>query len=239
MSHVSRIEETGTTLFFGVKASRILSGGNGPWNSGNSTQSGERMVTNPPLKIALAHGMADAREVIHAALVLAEYEDIWICQTAAELIATTIEREPDLIITGVDLPDMDGPTALIEISKSRTIPAIIVTRLQSLELVQRALEDHVMAYMIEPVKPEEIVPTILLVTRRFEQFKELEAENQSLKQALSDRKVIERAKGVLMKQRGLDEEAAYKQLRRQATDNRIRMVEAAEYLLADERLLNE
>lgn len=197
------------------------------------------MTTNLPLKIALAHGVTDAREAIHAALVLAKYEDIWICQTAAELIATTLEREPDLIITGVDLPDMDGPSALIEISKSRMIPAIVVTRQRSLELVQRALEDHVMAYLLEPVKPEEIVPTIFLVIRRFEQLQELEAENQSLKQALSDRKVIERAKGFLMKQRSLDEEAAYKLLRRRATDNRIRMVEAAEQVLAGDRPLDE
>lgn len=193
------------------------------------------MTTHPPLKIALAHGMADAREAIHAALVLSRYEDIWMCRTGAELIATSLEHEPDLIITGVDLPDMDGPSALIEISQTLTIPAIVVTWQRSLELVQRSLEDHVMAYLLEPVKPEEIVPTIFLVTRRFEQLKELEAENQSLKQALADRKVIERAKGFLMKQHGLDEEAAYKQLRRQATDNRIRMVEAAQQVLSDEQ----
>jgi response regulator NasT len=197
------------------------------------------MTTNPPLKIALAHGMVDAREAIHAALVLSRYEDIWICQTGAELIATTLEHEPDLIITGVDLPDMDGPSALIEISQTLTIPAIVVTRQRSLELVQKSLEDHVMAYLLEPVKPEEIVPTIVLVIGRFEQLKELEAENQSLKQALSDRKVIERAKGFLMKQRDLDEEAAYKQLRRQATDNRIRMVEAAEQVLSGDQPTDE
>jgi len=92
----------------------------------------------------------------------------------------------------------------------------------------------VMAYLIEPIKSAEIMPTIYLVLKRFEQFQELQAENESLKQALADRKLIDRAKGVLMKRAGIDEDAAYKRLRRLATNNRIRMAEAAERVLSVE-----
>ncbi len=186
----------------------------------------------PPLKIVLAHGVEDARTGLYEALRKLRYEEVYSCNTGRELIALAKEHTPDLIISGVDMPDIDGVSALVEISETLKIPAIIVTQERSLEVVQRALEDHVMAYLLEPVNVEEILPTIYLVLRRFEQFQDLRQENESLKQALADRKVIERAKGVLMKQGGIDEETAYKRLRRMATDSRIRMVEAAEKVLS-------
>jgi response regulator NasT len=184
------------------------------------------------LKILLAHGTEDARTVLREALIKLRYHDVHACSSGRELIRLVDEHQPDLIITGIDLPDLDGVAALIEISGRHKIPAIVVTQQHSLELVQRALEDHVMAYLLEPVNVEEILPTIYLVLRRFEQFQELQQENESLKQALADRKIIERAKGALMKQAGIDEENAYKRLRRMATDNRIRMADAAEQILA-------
>ncbi len=186
----------------------------------------------PPLKIVVAHGVEDARTVLHTALLQLRHEDVLACTSGRELIQLSKDHSPDLIITGVDLPDVDGVAALIEISQTQKIPAIVVTQQSSLELVERALEDHVMAYLLEPVNVEEILPTIYLVLRRFEQFQELEQENESLKQALADRKVIERAKGVLMRHATIDEETAYKRLRRLATDNRMKMVEAAERVIS-------
>lgn len=186
----------------------------------------------PSLKILLAHGVEDARTVLREALIKLRYHDVRVCSSGRELMHAVDELQPDLIITGVDLADLNGVEALVEISERVKIPAIVVTQQASLELVQRALEDHVMAYLLEPVNIEELLPTIYLVLRRFEQFQELEQENESLKQALADRKVIDRAKGALMKQAGIDEETAYKRVRRMATDNRIRMAEAAERILA-------
>lgn len=195
------------------------------------------MADLPALKVLLTHGKEDARDVLRAALNQLRSQDIWFCSTGREMIELAQQHAPDLIITGVDLPDIDGPTALVEISQTRTIPAIVITQQSSLEHVQRALEDHVMAYLLEPIQAQEILPTIYLVLRRFEQFQELEQENESLKQALSDRKVIERAKGILMKRAGIDEETAYKRLRRMATDNRMKIAEAADRVLSVADLL--
>jgi response regulator NasT len=160
--------------------------------------------------------------------------DVAVCYSARELINRAISERPDLIITVVDLPDMDGVSALVEISNTVSIPAIVVTPRTSLEIVERAMLDHVMAYLVEPVEEAEIRPTVHLVLRRFEQFQEMQAEVDSLRQALADRKVIERAKGVLMRRENLDEDAAYKQLRRAATDGRIRLIEVARKVLADD-----
>lgn len=184
------------------------------------------------LRVLIAHGHSDARDALFKTVNALHKETVRLCQSGRELIEAAITQPPDLIITGVDLPDIDGPTALVEISQTVRIPAIVVTQQRSLELVQKALEDHVMAYLIEPIRQDEILPTIYLVLKRFEQFQQLEQENETLKQALSDRKLIERAKGVLMTRAGIDEETAYKRLRRMATDNRIRMSEAADRILS-------
>jgi AmiR/NasT family two-component response regulator len=190
------------------------------------------------LKVLLAHGVADARDAIRKVLSELQNADVQILTSGRQLVETALETKPNLIITGVDLPDLDGVTALLKISEQATIPAIIVTQQKSLETVQRAMEDHVMAYLIEPVHAAEILPTIHLVMHRFEQFQELREEVENLKQALTDRKQIERAKGVLMRRADIDEDTAYKRLRRMATDNRIRMSDAAERVLSVEGALD-
>lgn len=187
---------------------------------------------NERLRILLASVPGHAADVLTSVFRALEHEIVETCRTAEELIGSAVSRRPDLIVTAVDLPDMDGVSALVEISKTVAIPAIIVTPRTSLEIIERAMLDHVMAYLIEPVQEAEIKPTTHLVLRRFEQFQEMQAEVESLRQALADRKLIERAKGILMRRDDIDEDAAYKKLRRTATDARMKMVEAAQQILA-------
>ncbi len=190
-------------------------------------------VTLPEsMKVLIAHREQTIRTVLQESLASLHHEVVKLCSTAQELVfeATQSERA-DLIFTGVDLPDGDGITALLEISATTAIPAVVVTPQRSLGIVEKALRDHVMAFLIEPIEKEEILPTIYLVLRRFEQFEELRRENADLKQALEDRKIIERAKGVLMSRGSLDEEAAYAKLRRIATDHRVKLVVAAKSVL--------
>jgi response regulator NasT len=186
---------------------------------------------NERLQILLAHGNRAQRDVLEKAFQELEHDVVEVCLGAKEMIERATSHKPDLIVTGVDLPDMDGISALVEISKVVAIPAIVVTSRSSLELVQRAMLDHVMAYLIEPVEKEEIKPTIFLVLRRFEQFQEMQVEVDNLRQALVERKVVERAKGVLMRREDIDEDAAYKKLRRSATDRRIRLIDVAQEVL--------
>jgi len=186
------------------------------------------------LRTLLAHSIPEQRAQLKTALAELGHEIICDCNSCDEMAKIVRAQQPDLIVTGVDLADGDGIRTLVDLSSDYSIPAILVTQRTSLQVVERAMLDHVMAYLVEPVEVSEIKPTIHLVLRRFEQFQELQSEVQSLKQALADRKTIERAKGLLMKRDDIDEDAAYKKLRRMATDGRIRMVDAAETLLADE-----
>jgi AmiR/NasT family two-component response regulator len=190
---------------------------------------------NEKLQVLLAHGDPHQRAMLKKALVELGHEVVCECDSAQELSEFALAaKTPDLIVSGVDLRGGDGVQALVRISETVAVPAIIVTQRTSLEIVERAILDHVMAYLIEPVEAHEIKPTIHLVLRRFEQFQELQAEVESLRQALSERKTIERAKGVLMNRDDIDEDAAYKKLRRMATDSRIRLFDAAQSLLAEE-----
>ena len=192
---------------------------------------------SPLLRVLIAHPTPDVVELIRKAVEDLGHSVVAACETASELVARGSRGEGDLIIASVDLPDFDGVTALVQISHVIAVPAIVVTQRRTLEIVERALKDHVMAYLVEPVRADDLKPSIYLVLRRFEQFQDLQQEVVELKAALEERKLIERAKGVLMRRGNINEEEAHKRLRRMATDQRIRMVDAARVVLSVDEVL--
>jgi two-component system, response regulator PdtaR len=101
--------------------------------------------------------------------------------------------------------------------------------------LEQASLDHIMAFLVEPIRREELLPTIHLVRRRFEQFQELRSEADSLRTALQERTLIERAKSQLMRQENIEEDAAYQHLRRLATARRVRLVDVARRVLLKKR----
>src|SRR5690606_2821504 len=105
------------------------------------------------------------------------------------------------------------------------------TTKRSIALVEKAMLDHVMAYFIEPIKADDLKAAILLARGRFEQLNELASEVEDLKLALEHRKIIERAKGVLMAMHGLDETEAFIKLRTSAQNDRKKLVDAAQSIL--------
>jgi response regulator NasT len=100
--------------------------------------------------------------------------------------------------------------------------------------VERAEADYILAYLIKPIKQADLEPAISIAMRRFEQFQDLRKEAADLRQALEDRKVIEKAKGVLMKKTGLDEHDAFRRLQRLASDKNRKLVEVAQMILTAE-----
>ena len=156
------------------------------------------------------------------------------CSSADGLRSAALATRPDLLISGIEFADGNGLDVMIELGNENPLPAVVVTTKRSLAIVEKAMQDHVMAYLIEPVLSDELMAAILLARGRFEQLSELSAEVDDLRQALDDRKIIERAKGVLMARRGLDEATAFAELRTMAQNNRIKLVESARRLLDEE-----
>ena len=122
--------------------------------------------------------------------------------------------------------------------RERPIPVILVSAHHEPELIARAEADHVLGYLVKPIKQADLAPAIGLAMRRFEQFEELRKEAADLRQALEDRKIIERAKGVLMKRAKLDEQAAFQRLQKLASEKSRKLVEIAQMILVAEEAVS-
>jgi AmiR/NasT family two-component response regulator len=139
---------------------------------------------------------------------------------------------PDLVITDIKMPDMDGIEAATKLYEEMPLPVILVSAYSDAKLIERAEADHIMAYLVKPIKQTDLEPAIGLAMRRFEQFEALRREASDMRQALENRKIIERAKGILMKELSLDEAEAFRRLQRGAMNRQTTMVEMARWVLA-------
>ena len=116
----------------------------------------------------------------------------------------------------------------------RPMPVILVSAYHDPEFIRRAEADHILAYLVKPIKQADLEPAIAIAMRRFEQFQALRKEATDLKQALEDRKVIEKAKGILMKKANLDEHDAFRRLQKLASDKNRKLIEIAQMILTAE-----
>ena len=156
-----------------------------------------------------------------------------------ELIAGCRSAQPDLIITDIRMPDMSGIEAAREICEQQPIPVILVSAHDDPDLLARARDNHVLAYLVKPIKRQDLQPAILIAVRRFEEFQSLRKEATDLRQALQDRKVIERAKGIIMKRTGQDEAAAFHSLQKLARDKNRKLAQIAEAIVTAEEAFSE
>ncbi len=140
-------------------------------------------------------------------------------------------KAPELIIMDVKMPLMDGIEAAGEINSSNPTPIVLLTADNDEDTLKRAIAAGVMAYLVKPVRLEELAPAVELAISRFSEFKELRTEVDGLKGALESRKVIEKAKGLLMAREGLVEADAFKRIRKISMDKRKTMKEIAEALI--------
>ena len=151
--------------------------------------------------------------------------------TGADMVRTVLAVEPDVVLFDIHLPGMSGLDALRQIYQERVVAAVAITADRDAELVKRALEEHVLAYLVKPVEAHQIGPVLLVAQARFGEWRGLEEENANLRQTLQNRKVIERAKGVLMKRHRWSEAEAFRRLQRAAMNRRTTMVDLAQNVL--------
>jgi two-component system, response regulator PdtaR len=190
---------------------------------------------NQPLRIAVADDEADMRDYFQVLLPRLGHTVVAVAKNGRELVEKCRAAEPDLVITDIKMPEIDGIEAAIQIYRERPVPVILVSAHHDATLIERAETDHVMGYLVKPIRQSDLAPTIAIAVHRFEQFQTLRQEAVDLRQALTDRKSIERAKGVLMKKTGLDEPGAFCRLQKLASEKNRKLVEIASMILtADE-----
>lgn len=186
------------------------------------------------LRVAVADDERDMRDYFAKILPTLGHEVVAVAENGRELVELCRSNRPELVITDIKMPDMDGIDAAVQIYHDGPIPVILVSAYHDPEFIRRAEADHILAYLIKPIKAPDLEPAIAIAMRRFEQFQALRQEAASLKQALEDRKTIERAKGILMKKASLDEGDAFRRLQKLASDKNKKLVEIARMILTAE-----
>lgn len=148
-----------------------------------------------------------------------------------EAVKLATELKPDLVILDVKMPKVDGIEAASKITGDRIAPVVILTAFSQRDLVERARDAGTMAYLVKPFAKRDLVPAIELAVSRFAELQALEAEVAGLADRLETRKVIDRAKGLLMTAQGLSEPDAFRWIQRTAMDRRTTMKSVAQAVL--------
>lgn len=189
------------------------------------------------LRIAVADDEPEMRDFFEKVLPRFGHQVVAVAENGKQLVEHCRRTQPDLIITDIKMPDLDGIEASDQICKERPVPVILVSAYHDPALIARAEADHVLAYLVKPIGIADLPPAIAIATRRFRELVALRRDCSDLRQALVDRKIIERAKGLLMKVAGIDEDQAFQRLQQLASEQNRKLVDAAQTILAVEKAL--
>jgi response regulator NasT len=148
-----------------------------------------------------------------------------------------LRLSPDAIIVDTDSPSRDTLENLCTITESCPRPIVMFAHDRARESIREAVRSGVSAYVVDGLAPERITPILETAVARFEAFQAMKSELDSVKTQLSERKIVEKAKGILMKSAKLTEDAAYRALRKQAMDRNLQIVEVARQVIAVSELL--
>ncbi len=141
------------------------------------------------------------------------------------------ELRPDIVIMDIKMPDMDGIEAARLLTEERIAPVLLLSAYSQQELVQRARQAGVAGYLVKPFRESDLAPAIEVVLARFSEFRALEREVESLQDALETRKLVDRAKGILMDTQGLNENEAFRRIQKMSMNNRKSMRSVAEAII--------
>ena len=180
---------------------------------------------NRAARILVAEDEALIRLDLVEMLTEAGYEVVGQATNGVEAVTLAKELKPDLAILDVKMPELDGISAaqeIIEIS-----PVLMLTAFSQKELVERARDAGVMAYVVKPFSISDLTPAIEIAISRHLQMRTLKEEVADLYERLETRKIIDRAKGILMKAMDLSEPEAFSWIQRSAMDRRLSMKEVA------------
>ncbi len=148
-----------------------------------------------------------------------------------QAVEMTRESKPDVVILDIKMPGMDGIDAAKLISTEGIAPVLLLTAYSQKDLVERARDAGVFAYLVKPFKETDLMPAIEIAIARFDEFLEIEKEAAELEDKLETRKAVDRAKGILMDQYGLKEQDAFRRIQLQSMNTRKSMREIAEAII--------
>lgn len=193
---------------------------------------------SPALRVLLIDDGAHRVSVIHDELTRQGHLVVGVVDQALLIHDCVLRLQPDVVIVDAESPGRDTLEHLATMSSTSPRPVVVFAEDPSHEPMQQALKAGVSAYVIAGLNPARLMPVLQVAIARFEQDRHLRAQLDTAQTQLSERKLIERAKGILMDDVGLTEEQAYKHLRKLAMDRGQRLGQVAERIVDAKSLLN-
>lgn len=190
---------------------------------------------NQSLRIAIAEDEPELLADLEETLLEFGHQVVAKAGTGTDLVDRCRELTPHLVITDIKMPDMDGLDAAAQICEHRPTPIVIVSAYHDQEFIDRALKEYVLAYLVKPLSDQSLKTSIALAMQRFKEFEALQKQVADVQQALEDRKVVERAKGILVKRAGLSEPDAFKRLQLLSSQKNKKMIEIARTIVEAEQ----
>ena len=184
------------------------------------------------LRIVIAEDEALIRLDLAEMLEDAGHEVVAQVGDGAAAVEAIREHRPDLAIMDIKMPEMDGLTAAKTVGEEKIAPVVMLTAFSDKDLVERARDAGVMAYVVKPFSIDDLRPAIAIARSRWEEWHALTAEVADLADRLETRKVVDRAKGILMSQLKLSEQDAFRWIQKTAMDRRLGMKEVAEAVIS-------
>ncbi len=141
------------------------------------------------------------------------------------------ELKPDVVLMDIKMPNLDGIEAAKILTEEQVAPVVLLTAYGQKELVDRAKEAGVVGYLVKPFREADLMPAIEVALSRFNEFRTVRQEVTDLQNALETRKLVERAKGILMDTQGMDENEAFRKIQKMSMNTRKPMKEVAEAII--------
>ena len=197
-----------------------------------SATSRSARVYNPPMRILIAEDETIIRLDIRSMLERAGFEVVAEARDGREAVELAAEHDLDLAVMDVKMPELDGIEAARRMLERRPLPIVMLTAFSEGDLVSRAVDAGVYGYLVKPFRETDLLPAIETARARHRELVELQEESGSLRDALEARKLIERAKGLLMEKDGIGEDEAFARMRGASQRTGKPLREIAEAVLA-------
>lgn len=184
------------------------------------------------LRIVLADDEALIRLDLREMLTEAGHEIVGEAADGQEAVRLAQELRPDIVIMDVKMPVMDGLAAAQQITEAEIAPVLLLTAYSQQDIVARATKAGVIAYLVKPVREQQLFPAVEVAVSRFRAWQELGRELDELKESLATRKLVDRAKGILMAAHHMTEQEAYRKMQQFSMAKRISLKKLAEEIIA-------
>jgi response regulator NasT len=194
-------------------------------------------MTEAALRILLVDQNMTRASILEEGLREAGYTNVTVVRDMQNLLRRIVDEDPDVICIDLENPNRDVLEQMFQVSRVVRRPVAMFVDRSDSDMIKAAVESGVGAYVVDGLRKERVKAVVDMAVSRFKAFNDLREELEQAKQALGERKVVERAKGILMNERGLTEDAAYALLRKAAMSDNRRVVEIAQAVITAAGLL--